>query len=133
MTKKSKIILPESVMEKELEEYVVLAGKSLMQEANKKIQGKKCKGCKRSDKLKVIPLFEDPHPFASRIVLFCDACKRSETLMDRKTDKQMQHHVKYINKMLESTLPPIEEYKTVTDPKVVDKLIKPKPNLKIKK
>ena len=127
--KKSKIILPNNALNHQINDYIQHAGTQLMKQAFAEAKKRKCKHCGRKDKLKIVPLHEEPHPLPSRIVLFCDACKTNEELMSRDKSPQMKHYVKDIQKMLDrhSPAPEKDDDKVIKNSKVVDKLIKAKP------
>jgi late competence protein required for DNA uptake (superfamily II DNA/RNA helicase) len=125
-----KIITPQNLLKEKLEEEIWLMGKALEQECIKRSKSKKCPRCGRKDRLKIVPLHEDPFPLPSKIVLYCDACKHNEIIMARDTDKMMKHYTTQLEKDANTLLPPEsrtdKNEKVIKDSKVVDSLIKSK-------
>lgn len=121
----TEIITPQGLANQKIDEYIQLVGKWLEHEAITLAKNTKCKRCGRSDRLKVVPLHEYPHPLPSKIVLYCDACKFNEVVLSSEKNKKFKHYLNEIQTMITDSLPLDTKEKAIKDKKVVNELINP--------
>ena len=124
MNKKSPIILPEDLAKAHAMEYALIANAQLGKEARKEINKVKfCPRCSKSGKLKAVPLYEEPIPLPTKIVMVCSACGYNKAIMARESDKRMKYYNNEIQKIINQRVPKPKKETPIKDSALLDKLV----------
>lgn len=120
------ILTPREIILEQVGKELKAIESLLEEKATSIAKQQKCKRCGRSDKLRIVPLHEDPFPLPSKIVLYCGACKYNKAIMTR-DEGMLKYYTDMLNKKAEAFLKKQQEIdndKVIKDPALVDKLIK---------
>ena len=101
MPKKKKKNIKISPIDQELKDYLVEAGMKMLEIASKKVGNRDCKKCGKGNKIKLVPLYNDPYPISTEITSYCDKCRNNESLIIRDEDKRIRNYMRKIQRIVE--------------------------------